>query len=160
MNVIRKRTQKGSVIIYNVHMRRYRTSQPQDHYLITWSAGLDYHNFYINLLITHCLNSSLNGNRQYTPLVPDVQAKFCHRSGWWWQTAIRGMKALCQLAIDYGNGIVPTRIIQDVVESWFGHHRDAYGSNQNMSHMSKITITSLSYQFIILQYSINVFSNI
>ena len=34
-----------------------------------------------------------------------------------------------------------TRITQDVVESGLGHHRDAYGSNRNMSDMSKITIT-------------------
>ena len=54
--------------------------------------------------------------------------------------AIRGMQALCQLAIDYGNGIVPHRNNQDVVEAWFCHHRDMCGSDRNMSGMSGITI--------------------
>ena len=54
--------------------------------------------------------------------------------------AIRGMQALCQLAIDYGNGIVPHRNNQDVVEAWFCHHRDMCGSDRNMSGMSGMTI--------------------
>ena len=53
---------------------------------------------------------------------------------------IRGMQALCQLAIDYGNGIVPHRNNQDVVEARFCHHRDMCGLDRNMSGMSGITI--------------------
>lgn len=49
------------------------------------------------------------------------------------KTAVRGMKELCLLAKSQGLTIIPHRINQDCVESWFGHHREACGSNRNMT---------------------------
>ena len=127
-------------------MQRYRASQPQSHYSHTRTAGLDYHNFYIKNYLFQKYDPLLKFFTEWEQAVYSSSTRcpstdlppFPTMADL--KTAIRGMKALCQLAIDCGNGIVPHRINQDVVESWFGHHRDACGSNRNMSGMSKITI--------------------
>ena len=47
---------------------------------VTFDSQLTFHNFYIKFTFFRFLNSSLNGNRQYILLVPDVQTQICHRS--------------------------------------------------------------------------------
>ena len=51
------------------------------------------------------------------------------------KTTVEGLCALADRAIALGQGIIPGRINQDVLENWFGHHRHAGGSNQNMTGM-------------------------
>ena len=51
------------------------------------------------------------------------------------KTTVEGLCALADRAIALGQGIIPGRINQDVLENWFGHHRQAGGSNQNMTGM-------------------------
>jgi hypothetical protein len=52
------------------------------------------------------------------------------------KTTIRGMICICEYAMSVGMGIIPQRMSQDVLESWFGHHRQSCGSNHNMTGMS------------------------
>lgn len=49
------------------------------------------------------------------------------------KTTIRGMQELCRYAKSVGLGIIPHRMSQNVIESWFGHHRQSCGSNRNMT---------------------------
>ena len=54
------------------------------------------------------------------------------------KTAVNGFCALLDHAHSVGAGVIPHRVSQDVVESWFGHQRQACGSNRNMTGRSKI----------------------
>lgn len=49
------------------------------------------------------------------------------------KTTIRGLCDLLRKAKSLGMGLQPHRINQDVVEAWFGHHRQACGANRNMT---------------------------
>ena len=49
------------------------------------------------------------------------------------KTTCNGMIALATKCSELGAGLIPGRINQDVVENWFGHQRQACGSNQNMT---------------------------
>lgn len=49
------------------------------------------------------------------------------------RTTIQGMCALLDRAANLGQGLIPYRISQDVVENWFGHQRQAGGCNNNMT---------------------------
>ena len=49
------------------------------------------------------------------------------------RTAVHGFVSLCDKAIELGHGLIPHRISQDVLENFFGHQRQACGSNSNMT---------------------------
>lgn len=49
------------------------------------------------------------------------------------KTAIRGVTALAERAVELGQGLCPHRINQDAVENFFGYQRGACGANTNMT---------------------------
>lgn len=49
------------------------------------------------------------------------------------ETTVKGLGALLRIGTECGAGMVPNRMTQDVVESWFGNQRQACGSNRNMT---------------------------
>ena len=49
------------------------------------------------------------------------------------KSAVKGFQFLLEKAISMGLEVIPHRINQDIVESWFGHQRQAGGGNRNMT---------------------------